>query len=315
MNAHDGWAHLTRRMVMRGFAASAFAARVAVQPSHAAARWPLGASDAVVRRDIVYREIDGETLSLDAYVPSDFRGDRAAVVHIHGGGWHKGDKGVSQSQTLCNDLAAEGFVAISVNYRLAPDFTFPAQIEDVEAAVRWLREPAQTASLGIDPMRIGTVGTSAGGNLAGLLGTRGSGSWTEGSRVAAVVSLSGPMVLTTDAMSFPDPDEGDLGIVFDYLGCSDTDQCPEASDASPVDQVDATDPPFLLINSEDERRVVREQAEMMGEALSEAGVENEVIIWPGDAHAMALWKDEEVRDDVMTFLHAHLDRSSAAPVA
>jgi len=272
-----------------------------------------------VRENLVYREIDGQRLGMDACLPvidaSAPKVSRAAVLMVHGGGWHGGDKAGPQWRAACEQFARQGFVALSANYRLAPEHVYPAAIDDLDAALRWLREPAQVTSLAIDPARIGAFGGSAGGNLVGLLGSRGEGPLSEGSRLAAVVSLSGPMVLTPDALAFDGAEMSDASVVLAYLGCRDLASCMVAADASPITHVDPTDPPYLLVNSDREQRVVQEQAESMGFALDAAGVENEVIIVPGSEHAMSLFARPEISTATIAFFHKHLDASPATPVA
>src|SRR5262249_59697942 len=88
-----------------------------------------------------------------------------------------------------NQLAQGGLVAFSVNYRLAPAHPFPAAVEDVEAAVAWVRKHAK--DYGVDPKRIGALGGSAGAHLVGMLATDGGGSLKTGHRVAAGGALAG----------------------------------------------------------------------------------------------------------------------------
>lgn len=88
-----------------------------------------------------------------------------AVIHLHGGAWMM----YSKWPVANVFLARAGFVTMSVDYRLAPTSLFPAQVHDVKTAVRWVR--AHAAEYGVDPTRIGVWGISAGGHLAGLLGT------------------------------------------------------------------------------------------------------------------------------------------------
>ncbi len=293
------------------------AGMIGIQPALAAPGTDTSAipANVEVRENLVYREIDGQQLALDACLPRDDKTAHAAVLVVHGGGWRHGNKGTDKVRGACELFAQEGFVALSVDYRLAPEHLYPAAIDDLDAAVRWLREPAQVASLRIDPARIGAFGSSAGGNLVGLLGSRGEGPLTEGARVSAVVSLSGPMVLTATALQFPGAEPQDAEIVLEYLGCPDIEHCPVAADASPITHVDATDPPYLLVSSKDERLVHPEQAETMAAALDKVGVENKVIIWPGSEHAIALFVHPEIRDATITFLHQHLDASLATPAA
>jgi len=117
-------------------------------------------------RDVVYRTVDGVSLALDIYLPRT-SGPHPAVLLVHGGGWHGGDK--RSFAAYGRILAREGFAAFSVNYRLAPQFHYPAALEDLRCAVKWVREHA--GDWGVDPGRIAAVGSSAGGHLVALLGT------------------------------------------------------------------------------------------------------------------------------------------------
>jgi acetyl esterase len=140
---------------------------------------------------------DGTLLTLDVCRPANaaFGGSFPTVVSVHGGSWARGDKANADWRNVCLWLASEGFVAASVNYRLVPNATFPAQFDDVSLAVEWLREPDQIDRFAIDPARIGVFGGSAGGNLAALVGAVGDGATDVGARVAAVAELSGPVAL------------------------------------------------------------------------------------------------------------------------
>lgn len=252
-----------------------------------------------VDTDITYREVDGEALKLDVCHPPDGDGPYAAVLLIHGGGFAAGDKDGRPWQAICRWLANAGYVGINLNYRLAPDHPFPAAIEDVQAAVEWTREHADDYA--VDPERVGVLGGSAGANLAQLLGASGAGSTTEGSRVSAVVSLSGPSDLTEAALDLGNPDERQISTVLAYLGCSDIADCAAAADASPITHVDASDPPFLLLHSRNERIPVQ-QAQAMADVLTEVGAHPELMIEPGHAHAVRLLSDHSVQDAVLAFL-------------
>lgn len=249
-----------------------------------------------VTRDIEFEAVGGQRLKLDAYVPESGGQLRPAVVIVHGGGWRSGDKGdwSGEAQKLMN----AGFVAFSVNYRLVPAFRFPAQLEDVQAAVRWVRSHA--AELGVDPARIGALGGSAGGHLAGLLGTTGSGPLDRDARVKAVVSWSGPMNFHADI----NPERGQSSTaVPELLGCS-RDACPDLySQASPIDQVDSTDAPMLLANSKEEL-VPEAQATTMSARLDQAGVANRLVIFPGSQHARAY--SQKVWADTLAWFQQHL---------
>lgn len=120
---------------------------------------------AVVSFNLAYGPLPGERL--DLCTPAKAPGTHPGVILIHGGGWQSGDKVFFQ--TMCKKLAAQGFVAATINYRLAPRYTWPAQLVDVQLAVRWLRTHAEQA--GLDSRRLCAWGQSAGGHLAVFLGT------------------------------------------------------------------------------------------------------------------------------------------------
>ena len=106
---------------------------------------------------------------MDVYRPKGEWGQLPAVVCIHGGGWAKGDR--SSHANLAKALAARGYVAATISYRLSGESPFPAQIHDCKAAVRFLR--ANASEYGINPDKIGAIGLSAGGHLTALLATSG----------------------------------------------------------------------------------------------------------------------------------------------
>src|SRR2546425_12871158 len=122
---------------------------------------PAGAAQGgvTVKPDVTYRTVDGEKLGLDVYQPAKKGKNRPAVVVVHGGGWTQGDKALFAQQS--NQLTERGFVAFSINYRLAPAHPYPAAVQDVEAAVAWVRKHAE--AYGVDPKRVGALGGSAGG--------------------------------------------------------------------------------------------------------------------------------------------------------
>ena len=259
---------------------------------------PAGAAqdDVTVKRDVTYRTVDGERLGLDFYQPAKKGKDRPAVVVVHGGGWTAGDKQLFAQQS--NQLAQRGFVAFSVNYRLAPAHPFPAAVEDVEAAVAWVRKHAK--EYGVDPKRIGALGGSAGGHLVSMLATDGEGSLDKGHRVAAVVSWSGPMDLVSLA---PAAGTNAGSAIRAFLGCL-PDACSDTyAAASPVTHVDKTDAPMLIVNSTNEL-VPKAQADTMKAALDKAGVANQEIILPGSAHSRAY--ANRVWDQTVTFLENYL---------
>jgi acetyl esterase/lipase len=260
---------------------------------------PAGAAAGVrVTNDVTYRTVDGEKLGLDVYQPAKKGKDRPAVVIVHGGGWSGGDKQLFATQG--NQLAERGFVAFSVNYRLAPAHPYPAAADDVESAVEWVRKHAE--KYGVDPKRIGALGGSAGAHLTGLLATVGEGSHAKGHRIAAAVSWSGPMDFVSLA---PAVTAGAGRSIGTFLGCA-PDACPDKyAQASPITHVDKTDTPMLIVNSTKEL-VPQSQADAMKAALDKAGVANEEIILPGAAHSRAY--ANRVWDQTVAFLDNYLKK-------
>jgi acetyl esterase/lipase len=222
---------------------------------------------------------------------------RAAIVVVHGGSWARGDKADVAWRAVCQWFASAGYVAVSVNYRLAPVDIFPAAIDDVRAAVAWLRDDEQLVRFNIDPDRIGAFGGSAGGNLVALLGTLGSGDLTAGSRVAAVAELSGPIDLTGIAVT-----DDFVPVQLAYLGCTTEADCPAAKAASPLYTIDASDPPFFVGHSTREK-IPLEQAELFVSGLRAAGVETEFVTVDGALHSIAML-DADLKARIIDFFDA-----------
>jgi acetyl esterase/lipase len=219
---------------------------------------------------------------------------RAAIVVVHGGSWTRGDKADVAWRAVCQWLASAGYVTFSVDYRLAPRFVFPAAIDDVESAVRWLREPEQITRFRIDPARIGAFGGSAGGNLVSQLGTRGSGDLTTGSRVAAVTDLSGPADLTGLAAT-----DDFIPVQLQYLGCATEDDCPAAIQASPFYDIDSSDPPFFVGHSSAEK-IPLAQSEIFVAGLRAAGVSVDFVTVEGTLHSIAML-DADLKQRIVRF--------------
>lgn len=241
--------------------------------------------------DIPYSTVGGETERLDICMPTPAAATplsfRPAIVAIHGGSWMEGDKAEPQWRRECLWLASAGYVVADVDYRLAPRYHFPDELTDVETAVQWMRDPAQTKRFGIDPTLIGAFGGSAGGNLVSMLGTVGRGALDRGHRVAAVVELSGPADLTERAP------EADIlrPRVLSYLGCASYANCPQASAASPIDNVDSTDSPFLILHSTNEL-IPLAQSVSFANRLRAARVPVTLVTVPGTLHSIAMLTPE-----------------------
>jgi acetyl esterase len=271
-------------LVARGALAVAMVVALGVSATAAQAT---PAPRVTVMRDVAYRVADDMVLPLDAYVPTAKTTKRPAVLLVHGGAWRGGDK--SNFAAEGNKLAELGYVAFSVSYRLAPQHPYPAAVDDVLAAVEWIRAPEQVKTYKLDPKRIGAIGASAGGHLVAMLATMGEGPQTKGSRIKAAVSWSGPMDFNLWPLaSF---ESFDLGFeVLEFLDCTDDPSCPNATPASPITHVDGTDAAILLATSDAELIGV-EHATSMDAALKAAGVTEQLVIYPGSRHAHAFGDD------------------------
>jgi acetyl esterase/lipase len=234
--------------------------------------------------DITYCTVEGVELKLDLYFPDDMDGLWPVAVYIHGGAWQGGDKSGGAGFREVPDLLERGFLVASVNYRLAPQYRFPAMIEDVKCAVRYLR--AHAAHYNLDPQRIGAWGSSAGGHLVALLGVTDPGDGLEGrggyqdqsSRVQAVVDMFGPadIRLATDAVPT-------LERVF---GTSDP-SAPIFELASPVVYATSDDPPFLILHGTEDPVVPAVHSEALHRALTDAGVASTLVLVEGAGHGFA----------------------------
>jgi acetyl esterase/lipase len=243
-----------------------------------------GLAFAARQADVEYGAAGGESLRLDAYVPEE-AGPFPAVILVHGGGWTTGDKSGGPRQAFIAPLHAPleraGLAWFSINYRLAPRHRYPACIEDVETAIRWVK--ARAAELRVDPRRLALAGESAGGHLAALAAVR-AGADT---RVAAVVPIYG--VLDLPAMA---PAGEPLRKPFAALFGREAVDAPTLAllrEASPITHVKAGLPPFLLPHGTGDTTVPFAQSETFQARLRAAGVPCELLVVPGGAHGMINW--------------------------
>jgi acetyl esterase/lipase len=254
----------------------------------------------VVTADVPYARAD-PLQRLDVCAPAPNGAVHPAVLLIHGGGWHQGDK--STVEDSCEWLAQSGFVTFNMDYRLWPAARYPAQLDDGLAALRFIRSPATVRHYELDPARVGVFGGSAGGNLAAQLALRGSAPLTGGDRVAALVDLSGPLDLTADAVTAaqdPRLTSDELG----FLGCARLDRCPAAAAASPLRAAAAGDPP-TFIGQASVDFVPHQEGDALAAALRRAGVPVTLEQRPGRFHSFGVLTPG-MRADIAAFLHAHL---------
>jgi acetyl esterase/lipase len=267
---------------------------------------------APVEENVSYGTAQGEPLLLDV-IRTPATGLRPAIVFVHGGGWLGGDK--KDFRPLAQGFARRGYVCFSLNYRLvnATDHHFPAQLDDVQRAVRWIR--ANAVRYGVDPDRIGAVGASAGGHLVALLGTLDTRDNQPpelnaySSRVECVVDMYGPTDLTS---KFPS-DPGKVPELVYRLMDGTPQQKPELYHlASPLFNVDHATVPFLIFQGALDPVVPVNQSRRLAEALKKDGVPVTYVEFPDEGHGVGRRANQE-KFVAMTseFLDAHLKRVAA----
>ncbi|MCX6025524.1 MAG: alpha/beta hydrolase [Chloroflexi bacterium] len=280
------------------------------QPADSLQRAPRGSLRAsLLYPDLTYCTGAEVQLKLDFYAPPEPPASpRPLVIFVHGGAWMRGDKAASGELLEAIEFIHRGYAFASINYRLAPDYVFPAMIEDVKCTVRFFR--ANAAALGVDGERIGAYGSSAGGHLVSLLGTtdasagfEGSGGWGEqSSRVQAVANLFGP----TDFTALTGDHER-MGLALAFPGGEDF-----LRRASPMTYVSPDDPPFLLLQGELDDVVPASQAVVFNQALGQAGVESTLVLVRNAGHGFSPVGSEisptraELTQILVTFFDTHL---------
>jgi acetyl esterase/lipase len=226
-----------------------------------------------IERDVTYCVSDGIALTLDVYYPQAMPKPAPVVVYVHGGSWSAGDKKDSMGMSDVPELLSRGYLVVSVDYRHAPQWKFPTQIEDVKCAIRFLR--ANAKQLNLDPKRIGAWGHSAGGHLVSLLGTTDVGAGFEGpgnyldqsSRVQAVADLCGRANLRGM------PEDKALS-VFGVTSNS----VRLLEHASPITFVTQDDPPFLIFHGEKDTVVPLKVSQEFSDRLQAAGVPARLVV-------------------------------------
>lgn len=236
-------------------------------------------------------------LHLDLYLPPGKSGRHPLVIYIHGGGWMSGH--TRQSGAFANWpgvlalIASRGYAVASVEYRLSGEAPFPAAIQDVKAAIRWLR--AHATEYGIDPGRVVVWGGSAGGHLAALAGVScGVTSLNPTAEKRAQIAPSGPegdcvqgVVSWYGVFDFHHARNGSNNrTVKTFLGCA-SQGCTDAqlSVASPATYVKAGEPPMLLIVGSADNVVGPQQSRDFDALLRSKGDPVQLLIIPGVNHS------------------------------
>lgn len=240
---------------------------------------------------------------------------RPAVMYVHGGGWNSGAR--NNDRATVDRLARAGYVGVNVDYRLVPEGAFPAAVQDVFCALAFIRERAD--ELGINPERVAVMGHSAGAHLIGMVAVAADvpelqdlacPSGKTGAPGAAI-SVAGPMDLHRLGGA---PTAAFVGASYDAA--------PETwAAASPINHVDAGEPPFLFVHSKQDLIVPIEQSEVMRIALRSAGNDVSILRLEGGGHVLGdglgLGEEEfELASDTpesWTALIDFLDRTVGTP--
>lgn len=276
-----------------------------------------------VLRDLEYSKPDGHPQLLDLYLPKEKpREPMPLVVWIHGGGWRGGDKDRCPSLWLLE----HGYAVASINYRLTRIATWPAQIHDCKAAIRWLR--AHAKEYGYEQEKIGVWGGSAGGHLVAMLGTSGGEKSLEGSggnptfssKVQAVCDWYGPSDLVRLIDDHVERGTRNIGgnrdeadnAVTDLLGGPVSKKADVARSANPITYISKEDPPFLIMHGDKDPLVYVNQSELLHEALRKAGVPSRLEVFPGAVHGGPQFASPESRKMILAFFDAALKNSRAA---
>lgn len=258
--------------------------------------------------NLEYANPDGQHLQLDMARPMKGEGPFPAVVCIHGGGFRAGSR--QGYDGLCIRLAEQGYVAVTVSYRLAPKYQYPAAIHDTKAAVRWLRANAKKYK--IDPERIGVTGGSAGGHLAQFLGVTADVKSFEGdganldqsSRVVCVVNYYGPSDFTKSYGKSVDAAQ----VLPLWLGGTLEEARQKHVSASPLNWVTPNAAPTLCIHGTEDKYVAHEQAVWLIDRLKACNVEAELLTLKGAGHGFKGPDAETAEKAMLSFLAKHLKK-------
>ncbi|WP_202874264.1 alpha/beta hydrolase [Kribbella albertanoniae] len=261
-----------------------------------------------VHTDIAYAPAQPSTSRghlLDLYVPGKYGGTKRPLLIFTGGsGWLE-DDGKEVAQDIAPYFNAAGYVVAGVSTRSSVQATFPAQVHDIKAAIRWLRANALT--YGIDSSRFAVMGDSSGGWTAAMAGVTGDVRHLEGtvgvtgvsSKVQAVVDLYGPAdFLQMDERMLPGACAA-FNQIFGLSNCHNDPRSPESllvgcaiqecpdrvRAANPIAYVSRNDPPFLIAHGQDDTIVPHHQSELLFRALKGACVSATFYSVPGVGHS------------------------------
>lgn len=232
------------------------------------------------RNDIEFAKPGGVSLTLDAHVP-DGKGPFPTIIIVHGGGWEAGTKRTYVTPWF-EPLTNAGFAWFTINYRLAPQHQFPAPVEDVFSAIRWVK--AHAKEYRVDTKRIALMGESAGGHLVAFAAVTAG----KDTRVAAVVDFYGPHDLEKREKERGEATKN----LRQLLGINDLSETSlkKLREASPINFVRRGLPPFLFIHGTKDAAVPYDQSPLMCVKLKQFGNRCDVYTVDGAPHGVGAWE-------------------------
>ncbi len=248
----------------------------------------------------VFAKPAGEQLIADVYMPAPDRRNGAAVLFVHGGGWHAGDR--EAFLWHAHRLSLRGYAACTVDYRLSGTAPFPAALEDCQSAVRWLRQEA--SNLGVFPDRIGAFGSSAGGHLAACLGVFEEAEGAVSSRVNCVVDIHG---VHDFIAHLGDGDRINENWEM-FLGGPVAEKREQWIAASPALHVDACSAPMLLVHDPEDPVVPFVQSRLLANALERTSRPVRLFASPRSGHGFVYSPRDSWTQKVWPMAMAWLDR-------
>jgi acetyl esterase/lipase len=259
---------------------------------------------------------------MDIYIPNS-TGPYPVIIWVHGGGYNSGDKENNDSNSPKQGLT-RGYAVVSINYRLSNEAIFPAQINDVKSAIRFIR--ANSKELNINPDKIAIWGRSAGGGLAALAGTSGDvkelqddslGNGNISNRVQAVVDLKGPINFSTMLMQLQQQNNSE-NKTYDYeqsdimlrqLMGEDVSLIPsQVARANPETYITPDDPPFFIEHGTADTMIPYMQSKDFAIKLQNViGMDNVTLeLFPGLGHNDPYFTQKQNVDNILDFLDEHL---------
>ncbi len=269
-----------------------------------------------LEKDIAYIPDGDVAQKLDLYLPeAPAEKPLPLIVHIHGGGW----RGGSKFPCPVTGMVLKGYAVASVEYRFSQKAIFPAQIQDCQAAIRWLR--AHSKHYNFDSERVGVIGGSAGGHLSALVGTSGGkkafapigGNEEQSDHVQAVCDIYGPADFSSVVQQAAD--DKNVKNIFQFNTPSDPyssligtklDDKPKTDAVSPVHYISQDNPPFLILHGTHDALVPLAQSEEFAAALKEKGIEVLLQKLPGSGHGGPAFGKPALLQLTQNFFDKHL---------